>query len=299
MIPVLDGAQLRARVGVDAAIAALRHALLSGAAATGGPARVTTPVRAGHLLLMPAEDPTFVGVKITGVAPANPDRGLPRLTGTYLLHDAATLQPLAAIDGAALTLLRTSALSALAVAELAAPRASRLLVYGTGPQAAAHIRAVAAVRDLDDVAVVGRTPASTARFVRRWDGEPRPRPATADDVERADLVVCCTSSSTPLFDGDRLAAHATVVAMGSHTLDARELDAVTLRRATVVVEDRDTALREAADVAAAVRADPPHRLLTLTDVVEGALVDPDRPRVFRSVGMAWEDLAVAAVTLRH
>jgi ornithine cyclodeaminase/alanine dehydrogenase-like protein (mu-crystallin family) len=297
MIPVIDGPQLEALVPVDAAISALREALRSGAATTAGPPRVTTPVRAGHLLLMPAENTALVGVKITGVAPDNPFRGLPRITGTYLVHDAATLQPLAAIDGAALTLLRTAALSALAVAELATASASRLLVYGTGPQAAAHIHAVATVRSIDEVAVAGRTPESTAAFVRRWDGESRLRPATPNDVEGADLVVCCTSSSVPLFDGRRLPPHATVVAMGSHTLDARELDTHTIRRSTVVVEDRDTALREAADVTVAVRAGDAENLLTLTDVLGGTPFDGGRPRVFRSVGMAWEDLAVAAAAL--
>jgi ornithine cyclodeaminase/alanine dehydrogenase-like protein (mu-crystallin family) len=298
VLAMIDGARLDELVPVAAAVDALRRAARDGAPTSGGPARTNTLVRAGHLLLMPAEDQEFVGVKVTGVAPANPERGLPRITGTYLLHDAATLQPVVAIDGAALTLLRTAALSALAVDELATPDTRRVMLFGTGPQAAAHIRAVSTVRDIDQIAVAGRTPDATATFVQRWAGTTPVRPATQDDVRTADLVLCCTSSPTPLFDGRQLASHATVVAMGSHTLDARELDTHTLRRSTVVVEDRDTAIREAADVAAAVADGDLTDVIPLATVLTGARIDRGRPRIFRSVGMAWEDLAVAGAACR-
>jgi ornithine cyclodeaminase len=298
VLAVIDGAGLDDLVPVAAAIDALRCAARAGAPTIGGPARMSTPVRAGHLLLMPAEDRELVGVKVTGVAPANPDRGLPRITGAYLLLDAATLQPLVAIDGAALTLLRTAALSALAVDELATSDTRRVVVFGTGPQAAAHIRAVSTVRDVDRIAVAGRTPDATTTFVRRWADTVPVRPATEDDVRTADLILCCTSSSVPLFDGRRLASHATVVAMGSHTLDARELDTHTLRRSSVVVEDRDTAFREAGDVAAAIADGDITDVIPLADVLAGTPINRSLPRIFRSVGMAWEDLAVAGAALR-
>jgi ornithine cyclodeaminase len=298
VLAVIDGARLGELVPVAAAIDALRCAARTGAPTTGGPARMNTPVRAGHLLLMPAEDRAFVGVKVTGVAPANPDRGLPRITGTYLLHDADTLQPLVAIDGAALTLLRTAALSVLALDELATPDTRRVVVFGTGPQAAAHIRAVTTVRDIDQIAVAGRTPDATTSFVQRWADTAPVRPATEDDVRTADVILCCTSSSVPLFDGRQLASHATVVAMGSHTPGARELDTHTLRRSTVVVEDRDTAFREAADVAAALADGDINDVIPLADVITGTPISQGRPRIFRSVGMAWEDLAVAGAAWR-
>jgi ornithine cyclodeaminase/alanine dehydrogenase-like protein (mu-crystallin family) len=304
MLPYIDAARLQALVPFPAAVDALRAALSGGAASAEAPPRVATPARAGHVLLMPAENRDHVGVKVAGVAPGNPARGLPRITGTYLLHDAATLQPLLVIDGAALTLVRTAALSALAVDELADPSASRLLVYGTGPQVAAHMAAIATVRRLDAIAVAGRTPDATASFVAdrdRWHFPGSvaipPVAATEDDLARADIVACCTSATAPLFPGELLAEHAMVVAMGAHTPDARELDAETLRRSQVVVEDPATALREAADVAAAVAAGELADPLPLRAVLEGAAVDRTSPRVFRSVGMAWEDLAVAEVAL--
>jgi ornithine cyclodeaminase len=105
-------------------------------------------------------------------------------------------------------------------------------------------------------------------------------------------VCCCTTAREPLFDGALVADHATVVAIGSHERDAREVDGALAHRATVVVESRASALREAGDVIAARIADAD--LVTLADVVRGRAVDRGRPRLFKSTGMAWEDAVVAS-----
>ena len=105
-----------------------------------------------------------------------------------------------------------------------------------------------------------------------------------------------------MFDSALLDDDAVVVAVGSHEPDARELDAPLLGRASVVVEDVATALREAGDVILAV-ADgtlKPADLLPMRDVVTRAVEVPtDRPLVFKSVGMGWQDLVVAAAVLQH
>ena len=112
-----------------------------------------------------------------------------------------------------------------------------------------------------------------------------------DAVARADIVCCCTTARVPLFDSALLPDHATVVAMGTHEPDAREVDAALVRRATTVVEARSAALREAGDVIQAGTVP----LATLDELVRGEVtVVPDRPRLFKSTGMAWEDLVVAA-----
>ncbi|WP_297648315.1 ornithine cyclodeaminase family protein [Pseudonocardia sp.] len=290
MLPYLDPARIHELLPYPDAVAALRQAQADGPPAVAAPPRTAVAAAGGHMLLMPAGDEHMFGVKIAGVAPANPAHQLPRITGTYLLHDATTLLPVLAIDGPALTLLRTAALSALAVDVLAAPAATKLLVYGTGPQAAAHVEAMQAIRDFRTISVAGRTAESTCAFARNHDlGQAGP-----DSLPAADVVVCCTSSATPLFDGTRLATHSTVVAMGSHTLDARELDTDTLRGAQVVVEDSATAAREAADVADAINTGDLDCTIPLHAVLSGQTpVDHDRRRVFRSVGMAWEDLVIA------
>ncbi|WIX77774.1 ornithine cyclodeaminase family protein [Amycolatopsis carbonis] len=285
---------LAARPSMPAAIAALRAALADGLDPSADPARAVVPVPSGQFLLMPAFWGSFAGVKVATVAPGNPARDLPRIQGEYLLLDGTTLTPLALFDGVALTSVRTAAVSALAVDCLAAPDVSRLVVFGTGPQAASHLEALREVRPVRDVVVVGRSAARTEAFASAWGA----RVGTAADVASADLVVCCTTSSTPLFDGALVPDGATVVAVGSHEPHVREVDAALMRRATVVVEAVDTALREAGDVVLAVSEGvlAPDVLVPLSDVVRGKVLPASGPRLFKSVGMAWEDLVVAATT---
>jgi ornithine cyclodeaminase len=117
----------------------------------------------------------------------------------------------------------------------------------------------------------------------------------ADDagaVGAADLVVCCTSARTPLFDGRLLAEHATVVAMGSHEPAAREVDAATVHRCQLYVEARSAALREAGDLLLA-GVDERRTMVNLAEL-RTATVRPDVPRLFKGVGMAWQDIVVAA-----
>ena len=120
-------------------------------------------------------------------------------------------------------------------------------------------------------------------------------------LRAADVVVCATSARSPLFDTELLRDDAVVVAVGSHEPDARELDARLLGRARVVVEDVSTALREAGDVALAVDEGVLDRrdLVPMRDVVLGAVeLSADRPLVFKSVGMAWQDLVVATAVMQ-
>ncbi|MBT2452012.1 ornithine cyclodeaminase family protein [Streptomyces sp. ISL-43] len=290
-----------------AAADALAGVLLAGLDPETCPPRSALPVPGGgELLLMPAATGAYAGVKIAGVAPGNPALGLPRITGSYLLLDGPTLRPLALLDGAALTTLRTPAVSALALRHLVpAGRPPRLLVFGSGPQAYGHLEAVLAMRQLAEVVVVARTGSSnSAAGARKLAAHARglgvaARPGVAAEVADADLVICCTTSREPLFDGRLIAPGATVVAVGSHEPDAREVDTALVRRAAVYVESRAAALREAGDLLVpeaegAIGAG--HISGTLADLVAGRMPAAGAascPQLFKSVGMAWEDLAVA------
>lgn len=288
MIPFLD-----AVTDERAAVEALRAALRDGLEPEDDWARSMVPTEHGQLLLMPAEWGGYAGIKVATVAPDNPSVGRPRIQGAYLLLDAETLTPLAMLDGAALTTLRTAAVSALAVDELAVPSATRLVVFGTGPQARSHIAAIRAVRPIDEVLVIGRDLDRARAFASSVNA----RAGWVADVARADVVVCATTARTPLFDGAMLASDATVVAVGSHEPDVREVDDTTVCASTVVVEARSAALREAGDVVQPMAAGvfDPDTLVDLASVVRGTVtVDMSRPRLFKSVGMAWEDLVIVA-----
>ncbi len=299
-LPFLDADTLMSLVPWPAAIDTLAAALAAGAAAAGGPPRFAVPEKHGELLLMPAASAAGVGVKVTSVAPGNPARGLPRIQAVYVLLDAATLTPRLLIDGAALTTLRTPAQSALAVRALARPDAASLVVFGAGPQAWGHVHAIGTVRELAEVRIVGRDADRQAGLVDRLRAEGFPVAAgTPAEVAGADIVVCATTARQPVFDGRLLAAQACVIAVGSHSPDARELDdAVFTRAARVVVEERSTALREAGDVLAAIAAGvlDADRLIELADLPAG--VAQPGIGVFKGVGMGWQDLAVAEAAQR-
>jgi len=168
-------------------------------------------------------------------------------------------------------------------------------VFGSGPQAGAHVAAIRAIRPITTVTVVGRNSVRAADLAARLRADGLAVSTGGPDAVRAaDVVVCATNSGVPLFDGNLLADHACVVAVGSHQPDTRELDdRVFARAGRVVVEERATALREAGDIVLAIDAGA----LTaeaLTSLAELPGLPPiDGLTVFKSVGMGWQDLAVA------
>lgn len=320
---VLDPAAVAAACPPADAVAAITAALDGGLDPAADLPRQAVPLEAGQLLLMPSDGGgrTHAGIKVATVAPGNAGRGLPRVQGSYLLLDAATLGVVAVLDGIALTTLRTPAVSVAAVLRrlLAATTPLRVTVFGSGPQAHGHVATLEAAlvghRELASVTQLVRDPSRWSSLSRLGSRQARPAgsgpidgarmarlgsPESDDALRAADVVVCATSAREPLFDADLIADTAVVVAVGSHEPDARELPAGLLGRATVVVEDRGAALREAGDVVLAIaegalRAED---LVPMRDVVTGAVrPDPARPLVFKSTGMSWEDLVVAEAVL--
>ncbi|TFD45393.1 ornithine cyclodeaminase family protein [Cryobacterium frigoriphilum] len=301
-VALITSEQVHEGLSMAEAVLALATALRAGLDPHAAPARGNIPLNRGSFLLMPGEFGDYAGVKILTVAPDNPAQNLPRIQGNYLLFDSHTLSPLALIDGIALTLLRTPAVSALGVDLLAAADASTLLVFGTGPQALFHVRAVAAVRPLTRVTIVGRSPERAAELVATLQAEGFTAAAgSAVDVADAQIVICCTSASEPLFDGALVRDDAVVVAMGSHDPAARETDDVLAARSRVYVEDVDTALREAGDVVIGIEHGgiDPLDLVTLSDLARNGAAPRSGPALFKSVGMGWQDLIIASALHAH
>lgn len=275
-IPYLDAEEVRRRLTPLQSIDALEAALRAGLDPEGDPPRQVVPTGGGDLLVMPSVAAGPPVVKLVTVG------GQPRIQGLCVAFDPDTLAPAALLDGIAVTNLRTAAVSALAVRHLARSDAKRLLVFGRGPQAHAHVEAIRAIREIGHVDLLGREDRSDAL------------------VEQADVVCCCTTARAPLFDGSRVRDDATVVAIGSHEPDAREVDDALAARATVVVESPAAALREAGDVVLAVDsgAIAPADLVPLADLVRGDVAPAaGRPGLFKSIGMSWEDAVVVAAIL--
>jgi ornithine cyclodeaminase/alanine dehydrogenase-like protein (mu-crystallin family) len=273
-LPFIAAAEVEQRLSPSKAADALEAALLAGLDPEADPPRAVVELDRGQMLVMPSAAARHPVVKLLTVG------GEPRIQGICVAFDSTTLAPIALVDGIAVTNLRTAAVSALAVRHLAVPDARRLMVFGRGPQAHAHVTALRAIRPIEHVDMVGRARADVDEL-----------------VAAADIICCCTTAREPLFDGALVADHATVVAIGSHEPDARETDDTLAACATIVVESRTSALREAGDVIVAIDsgATTVDNLVTLAELIRGEVKPAaGRPRFFKSTGMSWEDAVVAA-----
>jgi ornithine cyclodeaminase/alanine dehydrogenase-like protein (mu-crystallin family) len=264
------------------------------------PPRVHAEVGEGAtLLLMPASSPAGTGVKLVTVNPANPQRGEPLIHGLYVLFDPERLAPSLLVDGAALTALRTAAVSGVATRRLAREDASRLVLFGAGTQAWAHLDVMCAVRPVRQVTVVSRSREPAERLAAHARGQGLDaRVGAADAVAEADLVCTCTTSPEPVFDGGLLRPGVHVNAVGAFTPDTRELDDATATRGRLVVEQREAALAEAGDIVVPLEAGTIGEDAIVADLFEvcrgdAAVRTQDTDvTVFKSVGLALEDLAV-------
>jgi len=300
--PHIGADELRAALSPAGAVDAITAALVAGFDPAEDIARSSVSTVHGQILLMPSERGDFAGVKVVTVAPDNPSVGLPRIQGTYLLFDAATLSLLATFDAAALTTLRTPAVSFAAVRPALGRigQSIRVVVFGTGPQALGHLETLDALTDqrIDTVMFIVREPARVEPWVAGRGRVMRLGSAEAQAaLAVAHIVICATTARKPLFPANAIAPTAIVIAVGSHEADARELDSALLRAAAVVVEDIGSAIREAGDIVMAIDdgALEPSSLIPMKDVITGAThLQPDRAVVFKSVGMPWQDLAVAS-----
>jgi ornithine cyclodeaminase/alanine dehydrogenase-like protein (mu-crystallin family) len=306
--PYLDQWQLAKTLPLSGAIDALEQGL----AALGEQPLQVTPRTAlsmprdgaraqGEMLLMPAFGPQGAGAKLVTICPENPDRGLPRIQGLYVLFSQASLSPELLIDGSALTNLRTAAVSALATRHLAREDSRRLVVFGAGVQASAHVEAMRAVLPIETVTIVASSPASARghELVARLRGADIEASAgTPDSVAGADVVCTCTTSASPVFNGAAVVRGTHINAIGAYRPDLRELDGSLLARSTIFVETREAALAEAGDILQAIAAGQlpdDDFAYELTDVIAGRArrSSDDQITVFKSVGVAVEDLIIA------
>jgi alanine dehydrogenase len=226
------------------------------------------------------------------------------ISGVVALFDADGAL-LALLDGGTLTARRTAAAAAYATELLARPDASVLALFGAGALAEESVEAVATVRPLSEIRVVGRSPERVLAFTERLASAGYPVRATdaRDAMEGADLVVAATTSPEPLFADDDVAAGTHLNAMGSYKPERAEIPAGTVRRARVVVETRETAWHEAGDLirprdAGLIGDDHVYaELHERARIAELREAEPDAVTLFKSVGHVALDLAALDVGL--
>jgi ornithine cyclodeaminase/alanine dehydrogenase-like protein (mu-crystallin family) len=223
------------------------------------------------------------------------------------LYDQATGNLLAILEANRLGQLRTGAATAVAVEFLAAPDVHEMGLFGTGWQAEGQLEAVAEVRNLRQVFVYGRDHGRREDFAQRMAQQleieivPVDRPQEA--AEEVPLVITATSSREPVFDGSRLMAGTLVCAVGSNWWNKAEVDSHVVRLAdNIVCDSIDACRHEAGDFRDAIERGIFHwgRAVDLCDVVAGRCVGRKTKSsivLFKSVGMALEDLAVGKLVL--
>jgi ornithine cyclodeaminase/alanine dehydrogenase-like protein (mu-crystallin family) len=285
----LNEDRVREVLSYDKLIPAVRQALMDFSAG-----RVVQPVRSvmsvvahgGWFAVMPAVYGDVMGAKMVTFYPDNIALRKHTHMAMIQLFRSDTGEPLAVMDGRLITEMRTAAVSAIAVDRLAGTDAKVLGILGSGVQARSHVRALALVRRFEQIRVWSRTETNARRFA----DEIGATATTAEDAVRgADVVLTLTSSPVPILLGRWLKQDAVVCAVGAVTPERRELDDEAMRGA-VVVESREAAMREPGDILLA-KAEVSAEI---GELLNGASLDKkERPVVFKSVGIAIEDIAAA------
>jgi ornithine cyclodeaminase/alanine dehydrogenase-like protein (mu-crystallin family) len=264
--------------------------------------KVTQPVRSvikvdvaggtGFLGLMPALTPDGLGLKAVTFYPSNAERGIPTHMATIFLVDPQTGTPLAIMDGRLITEMRTAAVSAAATKLLAPPKAKVLAILGSGVQARSHFEALRLVRQFEEFRVWSPTKEHAEHFAKQIGASAF---SAKEAVRDADVVVTATNSKTPVLKGTWLKRGCHVNAIGACRPDWRELDDDAMQRSVVFVDSREGAMKESGDVllsGANIYAE-------VGEALAGKVpARANETTIFKSLGMAVEDLAAALLVYR-
>ncbi|HWA93563.1 MAG TPA: ornithine cyclodeaminase family protein [Terracidiphilus sp.] len=298
----LSEATVAAHLSYAALIPAIRQALID---YTSG--RVQQPARTilragnaegranGWFATMPAIAGNYIGVKIVTYYAANDELRLPTHMAVVELIDRANGQPLAIMDGRLITEMRTAAVTAVAFSAIAplhfAASPTSLGILGSGVQAHAHLQTFKEVwPELAEVRIASRNPANAEKLAAHT---PNARAVSIEEASAAEVVLVATTSHEPVLLGRYLQSNAVVLAVGATGATVRELDDEAMQTSFVIAESRECVERESGDVqlsGATVQCEIGELLLHPT-----AISIPRNQRiVFKSVGMAVEDLTAAA-----
>jgi ornithine cyclodeaminase/alanine dehydrogenase-like protein (mu-crystallin family) len=290
----LDEEQVRKHLQIEELIPAMEKALIEFSAG-----KVTQPVRSvisvdppgGFFGIMPALAGEGLGLKIVTFYTSNAKLGIPTHMATIFLVDPKTGAPLVVMDGRLITEMRTAAVSAAATKLLAYANAKVLAILGSGVQARSHVKALRLVRRFDEI----RVWSPTRQHAQQFANEVGATVTSAEDAVRgADVVVTATNSNTSILRGEWLKPGCHVNAVGACRPDWRELNDEAMRN-IVFVDSREAAMKESGDIilsGAQIYAE-------LGEALAGKV--PPRTNettVFKSLGMAVEDIAAALLVYR-
>ncbi len=291
----LDEEQVRQHLRMEELIPAMEKALIDFSAG-----KVTQPVRSvitvdppgGFFGMMPALTPEGLGIKIVTFYATNAEREIPTHMATIFLVDPETGAPLAVMDGTLITEMRTAAVSAAATKLLASPDAKILAILGSGVQARSHVGALKLVRRFEKIRVWSPTAAHAKCFAKEVGAKAM---SAEEAVRGADVVVTATNSKTAVLKDSWLKPGCHVNAVGACRPDWRELDDDAITKSVVFVDSREAAMKESGDVilsGAKIYAELGEALASKIPPRE------NETTIFKSLGMAVEDIAAALLVYR-
>src|SRR5881394_1228510 len=276
--------KVRRLLGIEELIAAMRKVLAEFSAGKWQqPVRGGLSQNGGFFGVMPASGKSM-GIKMVTFYPGNTE--LPTHMAVIALFDPRTGEPVALMDGRYITEMRTAAVSAVATDSLAAKDAKILTLLGAGVQAQAHLEVLPHVRRFEEIRVWNHHREKAERFADQHRVKAMELEAAVRD---ADVVVTATSAREPILKGEWLKPGAHVNAVGASRPDWRELDDAAMRN-VVIVDSYEGARKESGDVILS-GATP---FAELGEILNGTkTVEADATTIFKSLGMAVEDVATA------
>jgi ornithine cyclodeaminase/alanine dehydrogenase-like protein (mu-crystallin family) len=247
-----------------------------------------------------------LGLKLISLCEDNPAKGLPMAQAMAILMDAERGTPLAVMEAAHLTAVRTGAASGVATDALARQDARVAAIFGAGVQGKTQLEAVAAVRPIRKAFIFDVNPSAAADYAvemgKRLSLDVEPA-ASPEALREADIISTATTSITPVFLDRDLKPGVHINAIGSYKPHVREIPGETVLRALVYVDQRKACLEEAGDLIIPLREgliDGGHIRGEIGEVLAG--LKPGRNSgqditLFKSVGNAAQDLAIASLVL--
>ncbi|MCP5098886.1 MAG: ornithine cyclodeaminase family protein [Chloroflexi bacterium] len=276
-------------------------------------AHMEIPEHQATTLLMPAylSENNELAVKIVSIFPENSKKNLPVIYATVLVMDGETGRPLAIMNGAAITAIRTGAGSGAATDLLARKDAEVVAILGSGVQARTQLEAVCTVRDIREVRVYSPTRENAVIFAREMKGSgPIPQliriMGNAETAVRdADIICAATSSSTPVLNYRWLSPGTHINGVGSYLPTMQEIDEETVKQAVVVIDSHEAALAEAGDLIMPLQngtIQEGHIQAELGEIVAGtkpSRINSEQITFFKSVGVAVQDVVAARIALQN
>ncbi|MCA9988282.1 MAG: ornithine cyclodeaminase family protein [Anaerolineales bacterium] len=264
------------------------------------------PDRSGVLGMMPGYlggDIGMLGIKTVSVMPGNHGTEYDSHQGTVMLFEKEHGVLKAIVDATEITGIRTAAATGVATDLLARPDAGDLAILGSGVQARTHLTAMLAVRDIRRIRVWSPNQERLAAFVAWAEREHGVTVETPSDVKTAvagaDLICTTTGAPTPILAGEWLSPGVHINAVGSSVKHTRELDTDAVVRSSLFVDRRESTVNEAGDFLFPKQEgaiDDDHILAEIGDLLTGAhpgRTSPDEITLFKSLGLAIEDIAAA------